>query len=317
MTLAVAIPAAILAAVAYGASTAVQHSAAHTGTGQVDARRLVNLVRNPRWLLSLCGDAVGLILQVIALSTGPVVLVQPLLVLALPVSLPVARMLGGPNPRRPDYLACLGIVAGLAVFFVLLGDPGNGDPLSTSAAAWAIVLAVVVGGGLFLAVRGRGTALRAGVVGAVAGGSFGLVGVLLNSVAETMADDGLSEFGHAQGLVALAGVVIVGALAMTLTQVSFQVGALAAAFPANESAAPVVAVVLGAVLLHEDVPMAPLYVLAYLGCLGAVIVGAIQLARASEREPGALHAGPSAPSTSRGGSPEVRSEEGLAPRSRG
>lgn len=285
MTLAVAIPAGILAAVAYGASTAVQHSAAHTGTGEADARGLVNLLRNPRWLLSIGGDGVGLVLQVIALSTGPVVLVQPLLVLALPVSLPVGRLLGGPKPRRADYLACLGIVAGLAVFFALIGDPGDGDPLGAGAALWAIVVSLVVGGALCLAVRGRGTALRAGVYGAVAGGSFGLVGVLLNSVAGTLADDGLSGLAHARGWVAFGGVLVVGALAMTLTQVSFQVGALAAAFPANESAAPVVAVVLGAVLLHEDVPVNPLYVLAYLVCLGAIVLGAIQLARASEHEP--------------------------------
>ncbi len=65
---------------------------------------------------------------------------------------------------------------------------------------------------------------------------------------------------------------------MTLTQVSFQVGALAASFPANKSADPVAAVLLGAVLLHERVPAGAGHVLGYLLCLAAIVAGAVRLA---------------------------------------
>jgi hypothetical protein len=67
-------------------------------------------------------------------------------------------------------------------------------------------------------------------------------------------------------------------LGMTLTQISFQVGALAASFPANKSADPVAAVVLGAVLLHEKVPSGATHIAAYLLCLAAVTAGAVRLA---------------------------------------
>jgi hypothetical protein len=46
--LAVAVPCGIAAAGVYGGATAVQHSAVHTGRGEVDARRLLRLVSNPR-----------------------------------------------------------------------------------------------------------------------------------------------------------------------------------------------------------------------------------------------------------------------------
>jgi hypothetical protein len=66
---------------------------------------------------------------------------------------------------------------------------------------------------------------------------------------------------------------------MVLTQVSFQVGDLAASFPANEATAPVVAVVLGAALLHERLPLSAGHLAAYLVCVGVVGLGAVQLAR--------------------------------------
>jgi drug/metabolite transporter (DMT)-like permease len=278
VSLAVAVPFGVAAAIAYGASTAVQHQAAHTGTGAADARRLLRLLRDPRWLLSVGGDTIGLVLQVVALATGPVVLIQPLLVLTLPVSLFVGYLLGGPVPRRGDYLACLAIVAGLGVFFIMLGAPGAGREPRPGAILATVVIALLTGGALCVAVRGRGATLRAGVYGGVAGAWFGTVGVLLNAAATEFSEHGFGAVLHSAGLAPVLGVAVMGALGMTLTQISFQVGALAASFPANKSADPVAAVVLGAVLLHEHVPANGFHVLGYLACLAAITAGAVRLA---------------------------------------
>jgi len=279
VSLLVAIPFGIASAIAYGAATAVQHQAAHTGTGAADARGLVRLLRDPRWLLSIGGDTVGLVFQVIALATGPVVLIQPLLVLTLPVSLFVGYLLGGPGPRRGDYLACLALIGGLGVFFVLLGTPGAGREPHPRAIMVTVVIALLAGGALCALVSRPGAStLRAGVYGGVAGAWFGTVGVLLNASATQFTDHGVRGLLHAAGLAPLLGVAVMGALGMTLTQVSFQVGSLAASFPANKSADPVAAVVLGAVLLHERVPTGGLHVFGYLLCLSAIVAGAVRLA---------------------------------------
>jgi drug/metabolite transporter (DMT)-like permease len=266
------VPCALGAAVSYGASTAVQHAEAHTGTGRADTRGLLRLLRQPRWLVGFAGDGVGLALQVIALATGPVALVQPLLVLAVPVSLPLSHALGGRAPRRGDYLACLGILAGLGLFFAMLGDPGLGNGTTVDAVVVASVAALGAGTVLSLAVAGRGTAVRAGTYGAIAGGGFGLAAVLLGAAGASWRADGTAGLTGGAGLAALLAAALVGAAAITLTQIAFQVGPLAASFPANEAAAPVVAVILGAVLLNERVPFSGAHIVVYLICL-AVVVG--------------------------------------------
>jgi hypothetical protein len=282
VSLIVAVPFGVASAVAYGASTAVQHSAAHTGTGSADARGLLRLARDPRWLMSIGGDAFGFALQVVALSNGPVVLVQPLLVLTLPVSLFFGAMLTGTAPRRGDYIACLGILGGLTVFFLVLGTPQAGRTPSAHALELTIVIELLVGLGLCGLVHSLSGVVRAGVYGGVAGVWFGTLGVLINSIAVQYGDHGArSLVTTADGLVPVIGLALLGGVGIVLTQISFQVGALAASFPANKAADPVAAVVLGAVLLHEHVPNGALHVGIYAVCLAAIVIGAVRLARAA------------------------------------
>ncbi len=278
MSLLIALPLGVASAVAYGASTAVEHSAVHSETGEVDAGGLLQLVKNPRWLLGMAGDTFGLILQVLALATGPVVLIQPLLILALPISLPISRLLGGPKPGRADFLSCLWIVAGLAAFFAIIGNPGDADPLSIGPAVIGALILAAFGIAGLLAVRRGASPIKAAVYGGVAGAWFGLVAVLLDSVAATWQDNGIAGFGHSHGLVPLIALLVMGGASIALTQVAFQVGELGASFPANLAADPVVAVILGAALLHERVPATPLAIIGYLLCLGAVLYGAVRLA---------------------------------------
>lgn len=276
MSLLVAVPAAVAAGLAYGAATAVQHAAAHTGEGTADAGRLLALLRDPRWLLSVGGDGIGLGLQVLALATGPVALVQPLLVLAVPVSLPVGWALGGPRPTRADLVSCAAVVVGLAAFVLLVGDPGPSRGLAPSTALVLATVGLLAGGACCLVVRGRAAAVRALGYGTVAGGWFGLVGVLLDAASGAVGRHGATS---AEVLVPAVGVLAVGAGALVLTQVAFQVGALAASFPASESAAPVVAVVLAGTLLGERVPHGAADLLGYAGCLTLVVAGTLRLAR--------------------------------------
>lgn len=273
----VAVPCAVAAAAVYGAATAVQHAAAARTAG-AGVRGLATLLRDPRWLLSVGGDGLGLLLQVIALATGPVVLIQPVLVLALPAALVVGWLLGGPRPRRADVLAVGAILAALAVFFVLVGDPGTGTPLRvapTVIAATVCLTAISVA----IAVRGR-SPLRAALLGAAAGVGFALAGVLINAVALDVDDHGWAGLVTGRGVTALAALLVVGVTAVVATQLSFQLGALGASFPANESVAPVAAVALGAVLLHEHVPATPAHLLTYLLCAAAIAMATVRLARA-------------------------------------
>jgi hypothetical protein len=272
----VAIAAGLGSALAYGAGTAGQHAAAYTGTA--DAGRLLELLRNRCWLLATAGDLVGIVLQVLALANGAVVLVQPLLVLSLPVAVLLRSWFGAPRPSATDLRNCAALVGGLALFFVLLGEPSRGRLIGPQATAWIAAGAVLLGGLAIAAMRGRPPVLRAVTFGAVAGCWFGVVSVLIEAVSSIWERAGLAGFGRAAGLVPLIGVIVLAVGAYLLVQIGFQLGPLEASFPPNLILDPVVAVVLGAALLGEHVRLGSGRSLGYLVCVGLVGWAAFRLA---------------------------------------
>jgi hypothetical protein len=275
-----------MSAIAYGFATAVQHDTAHASTaesGRSDLAGLLGLLRDPRWLVSMAGDGLGLVLQVIALATGPVVLVAPLLVLAVPVALPVMWALGGPRPRRSDYAACALGMGGLGGFLAIVGSPGRGTPLPGTDALLAGLIAAAVAGLTLVAMSGRGPVGRACSYGTLAGACFGLADVTINATAVQWEDHGWAGLGRASGYVPIVVTLMIGAIAIVATQLAFQAGPLAASFPANECAAPVAAVALGAAMLHEPLPVTAATALAYLACLCAVVAATAWLATGTLR----------------------------------
>lgn len=283
MSLAVALPCAAAAAAVYGTSTALQHQRVAAAAD----RPLTALLRDPRWLASVGGDGLGLVLQVIALAAGPVVLIAPLLVLAVPVALPVGWALGGPPPRRREIVAVAGVVAALAVFLVVVGDPGEGRAM-TFPAAWVLgLIALVISGVAYLLTRRPSTA-RAAVVGAVAGAGFALVATFINTLSAAYEQRGAAGLVDDRAAVtALIGVLAVGAAAMTLTQLSFRTGALGASFAANEATTPIVAVVLGAALLEQRVPFGAGRAVIYLVCVAVLVLSIVELASGDAETPDA------------------------------
>ncbi|MDQ1691004.1 MAG: hypothetical protein QOD87_1112 [Pseudonocardiales bacterium] len=278
MSIAIAIAAGAGSAVAYGAGTAGQHAAAHTGHGKPDAGRLADLLRNPRWLAATAGDVLGVALQILALGNGPVVLVQPLLVLALPVAVAVRSWFGEPPPSHRDLLNCALVIVALGGFFALLGEPARGRIIGAGPAAWTTGLVFLGGIAAILLTRNRAPTLRAVVFGMVAGSWFGVVSVLIEAVSVVWEKDGLSGFDDAGGLVPLVGMIVLAVVGYLLVQIGFQIGPLGASFPVNLILDPVVAVVLGAVLLGERVPLGGAKVLGYLACLAVLAYATVRLA---------------------------------------
>ncbi len=280
MSLALAIPLGVGSAIVYGTSIVVQHDVAHqNATGDEDPRSLVRLLLDPRWLLAIAGDFFGFLLQIGALAAGSVVVVQPLVVLMLPVSLFVGFILGGPRPRTTDYLSCLAVIGGLAVFLTLIGEPHSGHVPRPRPIAEAVLSVLLIGLVTCIVVRKRGVIARGAAYGAVAGVYFGTLAVMVDAASDRVSKAGFHGLVNTpRGLVPLAGIALLGMGGIVLTQLSFQVGALAATLPANLAADPLTGVLLGAVLLHEYVPTDPWHVAAYLLCLAAVIVGTVRLA---------------------------------------
>jgi hypothetical protein len=276
MQLAWAIVAAVGAAVGYGAATAGQHAAA-TGT-----RGLMALIRDPRWWAATAGDVAGMVLQIVALVLGPVTVVQPLLILALPVAIVLRPLFGSATLRRSDLAHCVILVVALSVFFVLIGDPGRGTTVSATAAT-VLTLIGVVGGAVVVAGAMRLAPVpRAAVFGAVAGCLFGGSGVLVEVVGTVVSDHGWHALAHPAGVASVIGLVVLAVSAYLLAQFGFQLGPIAASFPANLVVDPFVAVILGAAMLHEKLPLDPGRLVGYTAVLLIVSWSTITLAREPE-----------------------------------
>src|SRR5690349_19498464 len=186
-------PLGVASATVYGASIVAQHRSAQdtsTRSGMANAGGLRRLLRDPRWLLSMCGDFVGFVLQIAALSAGAVVYVQPLVVLMLPVALLVGSLTGGPRPRLGGYLASLSVVAGLGAFLALIGRPGEPEVPQSRYLLLTVAVELLAGALLFLAVvRCRGI-VRGAVYGAVAGVFFGTLGVYVDALSDVVSRSG-------------------------------------------------------------------------------------------------------------------------------
>lgn len=279
MSLGVAIPLGVASALVYGTSIVFQHDASHN-EGREDARNLVLLLRDPKWLAAVGGDFVGFLLNIGALAAGPVVVIQPLVVLMLPVALIVGWWVGGPRPNVADYVGCAGIVGGLTGFLLLIGDPGGGQAPRARYFALAALIVLAAGVVLCLAVRSLGPVLRGAMYGAVAGMYFGTLGVMVDGLSDVVVHRGFRAMvTTGRGLVPLVALLLCGLGGIVLTQISFQVGKLAATLPANTAADPFVAVLIGAILLSEHIPLSLAHLLGYAVCLAVVVAGAIRLAQ--------------------------------------
>lgn len=298
MSAAVAITLGVASSVVYGTSSVFQHEAVHREQleGDVDAQGLWKSLRSPKWLIAAGGDLVGFVLQVGALAAGSVVLVQPLVVLMLPVALWVGYLAGGPRPRLADYGACAIVGGGLAGFLVLIGSPPVAHVPDAKRVATFVVLLLIAGLLAALAVTGHHRIVRGAMYGAVGGAYFGTLGVMVDATSRQWERHGArGVFTTHRGLVPLIAIALLGLGGVVLTQLAFQVGALAATLPANLSADPLTAVLLGAVLLGENIPTDAGHLAGYAICLALVVLGAIRLAGAEN--PGDRGGnGPSTPS---------------------
>lgn len=277
-----AVPLGVAASVVYGTSIVVQHRTAQQHAdegGETSASSLLRLARNPLWLIAVISDFAGFLLQGAALSLGSVVVIQPLVVLMLPVALGVSFLMGGHRPRVGDYLGCLGVLGGLALFLALIGHPGDAHVPRPRTLACAVLIVLVAGVAVCAVVLGRNRVVRGAVYGGVAGAYFGTLAVMVDAASGHAGRHGVASLvTDAKGLVPVLCLVVLGAAGIVLTQMSFQIGALGATLPTNLAVDPLMGVVLGVALLREHIPLSPGHVALYVLCLVAVVAGAVRLA---------------------------------------
>ena len=216
---------------------------------------MIGLLRRPLWLLGAFADALGLLLHILALSLGPVNLVQPLQVTGLLFAIPFGGLLTGLRTRRRDLLAALCVVAGLGLFLGV-ARPRTTDVVLTGTSAALLsgigVLTLGVGAALCRALSGkRGAVLMA----ALAGAGFAAGSVLLEDLGRLHRVDGWHAVVTGPGVPALLGAVALGIVSLALSQAAFQIGTLGQALPTLTVTDPVLSIALAAALFKETIPL--------------------------------------------------------------
>ena len=233
-------------------------------------------VRDPRWWLGGMGAIANYSLQAGALALGSVMLVTALQVTSLLFALPIYARLAHHRVTRWEWFWAVTLAGALAVL-VTVGDPGAGSSRG-SLGTWAAV-AVVMGPILVACVLGAriwaDSTIAPVLLAVVAGSSLALF-ALLTKGAIGAVSGGFGAFLRAPESYCLIPAALAG---MIFQQSAFRAGALTASLPTVTVAKPVVASMLGVVVLGETLNTSGPRVLMLLTAGVLVAVATIALAR--------------------------------------
>ncbi len=277
----VAIVLAILGAGCFAVGARIQAGAVRVAAGRELLRltAVVRLVRQPRWLAGLLLLGAGAALHVTALVLAPLAVVQPLGVLALPISVILGARAVGMRLNRTVVLAAAASTIGVAAFVTLTASSAVAAPLEpyTELRAGLLVgAAVLVLGGLGALAR-RG--LRCVAFAAAAGVSFGFVSVLLRAASQRLSAGEVGGFDDlyylATGLGIGAGLLVGG----YLVQLAYSAGPPELVIGSVTVVDPLVAVGLGIGLLGEGSRTTGWMGAAEMVCATVAVIGVLVLAR--------------------------------------
>jgi len=258
MNLQVAVPAALGAAAFFAVGTAMQYRAARQLDGQapagghLDRAEVVRVarasLRSASWVLGTAILALGLALHVLALHEAPLSLVQPLLVCGVLFTLPASKRAGGPPITRSDMGWAALLVGFLAVFLVTATPVGaqakEVDRLPAAAGAGVGLALVAL---CVLVARRREGAWAAGLLGTAAGVALAAAAALI----KVCSDLALKQPGQLVAGWPLYALLVVGALAMLLTQLSYRAGPMVVSVPVINTINPLASVVIGTAVFDE------------------------------------------------------------------
>ncbi|MBV9641528.1 MAG: DMT family transporter [Mycobacteriaceae bacterium] len=233
-------------------------------------------LRDTRWWLGGAVAVVNYGLLAAALRLGSVVLVTSLQVTTLLFALPIYTRLTHHRVTRWEWMWAALLAMALAVF-VTVGDPEAGRSRG-SLHTWVVVV-VVLGPVLALCVLAAriwpGRQAEAVLLAVVAGSALAVFAVLTKGVVGAL-EHGFGAVLRAPEFYAWILVALVG---MIFQQSAFRAGALTASMPTVTVAEPVVASVLGVIVLGETLDAGDPEVFALIAAVVVVIVATWALAR--------------------------------------
>ena len=276
---------AVLAAVCFAGAAVLQHGAisaeaagGRPGNDSLSLRGLRAVARQPGWLAGLALAGSGSVLHAVALVLAPLSVVQPVGVLAVPI----AVLLTGMRARRSPggrVIAWVGLtVVGVAAFVLTTaGTAVSNRPPDGATAVAALIVAGVVAGLATLGLMRSGwvRCVSCATAGAVA---FGLISGLVRAVSQSITP-GMAGLLDPAVAIALVGIAVAIAVGGWLVQQAFASGPPEVVIACLTVVDPIVAVILGAVLLGEGAATPPTTWVVLIAAAVAAAVGTVGLAK--------------------------------------
>lgn len=288
-----AVAVAAVGALFFGLASVRQHRAVRATAAPTEAGRWeqvlagLRLVRQRTWLVGAVQSGLGAALHVVALALAPITLVQPVGVLAVPVTVVVSALARRRRPARTQVVGTLLSVAGVAVLTVVLllpaTQPGTLPPWRTLAVASGLVVAAGVAVAVLLGRAWAPALLRCVSRAVVAAAFFGLNSVLIRTLGEVVA----SSPSDAVGLVvtALVGIAVALSLGVWAMQSAYLFGSPQVVLCCLTLVDPITAVIGGRVLLQDGAAITGPTLVAALACAAVAAAGVVLLARDYPVEP--------------------------------
>ncbi|MGZ2224566.1 DMT family transporter [Glutamicibacter sp. HZAU] len=278
----IAIAAALCSAFCLAFGAHFQSQAVRNAVGGLDLtlRNVGKLASNKRWMSGLGLMALGMALNVFALASAPLTVVQPIGAIALVITAMVNAKETDLTMNRPTVLAIISCMVG-SVGFVLLAvtaTSGNQEVTETEAHLIEMILAVVV------AIVGLATIFFHKKLGAFffilgAGVLFGFVAVLVRTIAIAVLSIGDSSFFQLPWLAGLS-VAVAGLLGSYFVQKAYSKGPPDLVIAGLTVIDPIIGIAIGISILGELRPDVPVLVtVLMLVAAGLAIVGVTALSR--------------------------------------
>lgn len=191
---------------------------------------MLDLLRRPVWLGGMAAVIASAVCQAVALATGPITVVQPLLVLELPLTLVIATALLQGRLPPAGWAAVCAVVVGLALALFAASPEGNRThaPMDHWIPALAVCTAAIAGLVLAALRRPEGRA-RAACFGLSAAVAYATTAALMKTSMHTLDDGGVTAFLTTWQTY---GFALFGVSALFLLSNAMQAGPLVASQPA-------------------------------------------------------------------------------------
>ncbi len=237
------------------------------------------MIANPLFLLALLVDAAAVALQILALRNGDLSTVQPILTMALVISLALDHIVARTRITGGEMLWSATLVAGLVLFLASSGatTPHRGLDIGLRTPGFILAGVAIVSWSIALvATRRAKNTIRARTMAVGVAAIYATTAALIKSSTRIYDTMGMVELVKSWQLWTL---VVLAAIALVLNQHVFSMAPLHVTLPVIASLDPLFSVVIGRAVFDEKLLATPWAIVVETIGLVMLLLGVVRLSR--------------------------------------